>query len=126
MRDHVFCTLRRFHKGEAVQEDRDVRRLPKRPVKAQLTMKCSKTFPVYYLPKTNPSIPPLCVLPPASRHLENPPLFLSGADRMESFSLVPSFRSKGTVLAHEKLSATQRHALEKFKSSVYVCTFPLA
>ena len=45
----------------------------------------SRLIGFYYLPKTNPISPPICVLPPASRHCENPPLFLQSPDRLTSF-----------------------------------------
>ncbi|EAU88396.2 hypothetical protein CC1G_05162 [Coprinopsis cinerea okayama7 len=78
----------------------------------------SRNIPIYYLPKTNPIVPPICVLPPASRHLENPPLFLQGPERMESFPIAPSFRSKSNP--GYKPTRQQRLKLESYPDSVYL------
>lgn len=75
----------------------------------------SRLVGFYYLPKTSPVIPPICVLPPASRHRENPPLFLQGPDRMASFPVSPSFQTNRT------LTSCQMESLKRFSDSIYVC-----
>jgi hypothetical protein len=77
----------------------------------------SKAISIYYLPKTSPTIPPLCILPPASRHLENPPLFLQGSERMDSFPIAPAFRPTDRPI---KLTKQQRLHLKSLENSVYL------
>ncbi|KAJ2931351.1 hypothetical protein H1R20_g5727, partial [Candolleomyces eurysporus] len=74
----------------------------------------SRIVGFYYLPKTSPVIPPLCILPPASRHRENPPLFLEGPDRMSSFPIPPSFHTNRT------LTKCQTETLKRVSDSVYL------
>ncbi|KAJ3539404.1 hypothetical protein NMY22_g4742 [Coprinellus aureogranulatus] len=74
----------------------------------------SRLVGFYYLPKTNPITPPICVLPPASRHRENPPLFLQSPDRLSSFPIPPTFQTK------RALNSCQLARLEKFRDAVYL------
>ncbi|KAF5324514.1 hypothetical protein D9611_004487 [Ephemerocybe angulata] len=74
----------------------------------------SRLISFYYLPKTNPISPPICILPPASRHCENPPLFLVGPERLRSFPVPPVFPTKKTP------SPCQKEKLEQLRNSVYL------
>lgn len=74
----------------------------------------SRLIGFYYLPKTNPISPPICVLPPASRHRENPPLFLQSPERLSSFPIPPTFETK------RALNPCQLAKLKKFRDAVYL------
>ena len=77
-----------------------------------------RTIGIYYLPKNAPAVAPLTVLPAASRHCENPPLFLEGTHRMSCEPIVPSFPTQSS--SKRKQSAYQISKCLQMASSVYV------
>lgn len=74
----------------------------------------SRLIGFYYLPKTSPIAPPICDLPPASRHRENPPLFLQSPDRISSFPIPPTLQIKGQPTPY------QAAKLKGFRDAVYL------
>ncbi len=71
----------------------------------------SKVIPVYYLPKSQPSEPPLSVIPRPSRLSEETDVYLHWLDRVHTIPVVPSWANSKCKLE-----------LASFAQSVFVST----